>query len=56
MPFGDLASQARQTGGMDFQSVLSLEYERAVFGSPFFVAAHAPWDSWRDIFTCRDRA
>ncbi|MGV1818300.1 hypothetical protein ACQZ63_03860, partial [Agrobacterium sp. CG160-95] len=36
MPFGDLASQARQTGGMDFQSVLSLKYERAVFGSPFF--------------------
>ncbi len=83
-------------GGMDFQSVLSLEYERAVFGSPFFrcrscllviwrrkrarraawtsnqschwntkgrssdrpffVAAHAPCESWRDIFTCRDRA
>ncbi|MDH7799978.1 hypothetical protein P3T31_000001, partial [Rhizobium sp. AN70] len=32
---------------MDFQSVLSLEYERAVFGSPFFVAAHAVLAVWR---------
>jgi len=45
MPFGDLASQARQTGGMDFQSVLSLEYERAVFGSPFFRCRPCPlWE------------
>jgi len=30
---------------MDFQSVLSLEQERAVFGSPFFFAAGETGDA-----------